>query len=125
MALLGIDHLIVLGSDLDDLIDGYRALGFPEGGTLREGGLADLVMMDISGAHHAPGLRINASLVHTGQAGDIRGVMVDGAWIMRDGKVLTLDEEAVITEAHEVAQAAWARTLAENPSIPVPDGFSV
>ncbi|MEE8515136.1 MAG: amidohydrolase family protein [Alphaproteobacteria bacterium] len=105
--------------------NGYRALGFPDGGTLREGGLADLVMMDVSGAHHAPGLRINASVVHSGQAGDIRNVMVDGNWIMRDGKVLTLDEDHVITEANEVARAAWARTLADNPSIPVPDGFCV
>ncbi len=105
--------------------NGYRALGFPDGGTLREGGLADLVMMNISGAHHAPGLRINASVVHTGQAGDISSVMVDGSWIMRDGRVLTVNEEAVITDANEVAQAAWARTLADNASIPVPYGFSV
>ncbi len=105
--------------------NGYRALGFPGGGTLRQGGIADLAMLDISSAHFAPGLRINASVVHSGQAGDIRGVMVDGIWIMRDGKVLTLDEEAVIAEADDVARTAWARTLAENPTIPVPDGFDI
>ncbi len=103
--------------------NGYSALGFPDGGALREGGLADLIMMDISGAHHAPGLRLGASVVHTGQAGDVRSVMVDGNWIMRDGQVLTLDEKTVIAEAEDVARVAWGRTLAENPSIPPPDGL--
>ena len=33
--------------------------------------------------------------------------MIDGRFVMRDGRVLTMDENAVIAEAQEATVAAW------------------
>ena len=41
--------------------------------------------------------------------------MVDGRFIMRDGRVLTLDERAIVAEAERIARAAWGRLFKERP----------
>lgn len=46
--------------------------------------------------------------------------MVDGRFIMRDGKVLTVDEEAVIAEADRIGRSAWDRLLRQHPSAEFP-----
>ena len=74
-------------------------------------------------AHLAPFLRPVAAFVHQGQASDVSDVMVDGAWVMRDGVVLTMDEAAIVAEAEEIASRAWSRLFAENPGIEIPEGF--
>ena len=50
--------------------------------------------------------------------------MVDGQWLMKDGKVLAMDEEAVLAEAQQVANTAWPRLFAKRRDLKVPDGFS-
>ena len=103
--------------------NGYKAMGFAEGGWLATGNLADLIMLRVDRAHLAPFLRPVSVFVHQGQARDVDDVMVDGRWIMRGGVVLTMDEAAIIREAEEVAGRAWSRMFAENPGIEVPEGF--
>ena len=46
--------------------------------------------------------------------------MCDGKWIMRDRKVLTLDEEAIVKAACEHADAIYKRA-----GIVLPDRFPV
>jgi 5-methylthioadenosine/S-adenosylhomocysteine deaminase len=47
-------------------------------------------------------------LVYTTRGDDVRTVMVNGRVLMRDRKVLTLDEGMVLAEAREMAQAVRA-----------------
>ena len=47
-------------------------------------------------------------------------VMVDGAWIMRDSRVLNVDEADVIARAEEAGHRAWRRLVDENPDVPFP-----
>ena len=68
-------------------------------------------------------LRAVSNFVHNGQAGDVQSVMVDGRWLMRDGKVLTMDEPAIVAAAQEVANKAWARQFKHRFDKP-PAGFS-
>ena len=103
--------------------NGYRALGLPDGGWLATGNKADLIMVDLDRPHLVPILRAAATFVHQGQASDVVGVMVDGKWLMRDGRVLTMDEERVVAEAKEVANAAWKRQFVRLGVKP-PAGFS-
>lgn len=93
--------------------DGYAALGFENGGVLRAGALADLVMIDVRKAHLAPTVRIGAGFLHQGQASDITGVMVDGNWLMKDGCVRVLDEQSVLADAERLGRQAWRRTLGQ------------
>jgi 5-methylthioadenosine/S-adenosylhomocysteine deaminase len=103
--------------------NGYRALGIPDGGWLAPGNRADLILIDLRRAHLVPVLRAVSDLVHQAQARDVEAVMVDGRWLMRDGRVLTLDEEAIVAEAERVARGAWRRLFASRPDLIPPPGF--
>ncbi len=103
--------------------NGYRALGVGDGGWLAPGNRADLIVVDLRRPHLAPALRVVSNFVHNGQAADVRDVMVDGRWVMRDRRVLTLDEAAIVAEGDRIARAAWHRLFAERPDLAPPPGF--
>jgi 5-methylthioadenosine/S-adenosylhomocysteine deaminase len=105
--------------------NGYRALGVPDGGWLAPGNRADLIVIDLQRPHLTPALRVVSDVVHNGQAGDVRSVMVDGRWLMREHRVLTLDEPAVVADAERIARAAWGRLFAERPELPRPAGLDL
>jgi len=105
-------------------VNGYRAMGMADGGTLEPGRKADLIMIDLERAHLVPRLRVASTLVHQGQARDVVGVMVDGRWLMRDGEVLTIDEERTVAEAQRVAERAWSRLFESRPDLTPPAGFA-
>ncbi len=94
---------------------GYAVLGISDAGAIRAGNIADLIMVDASAAHLAPNIRPAANLVHHARAGDVTDVMVDGRWIMRDRKVLVLDEESIVHEAEEIGRRAWSRAVETAP----------
>jgi 5-methylthioadenosine/S-adenosylhomocysteine deaminase len=97
--------------------NGYRAMGIPDGGSIEEGNKADLIMIDFRRAHLVPRLRVVSTFVHQGQGRDVTDVMVDGAWLMRDGAVLTMDEDATVAQAQRVSETAWARLFAQRPDL--------
>ena len=100
---------------------GARALGMGDAtGSLEVGKKADLFVVDLMRPHLVPTLRVVSAFVHNGQPGDITSVMVDGRWIMRDGKVLTIDEEDIVSRAEAVGHAAWQRLLERYPNVPFP-----
>jgi cytosine/adenosine deaminase-related metal-dependent hydrolase len=104
--------------------NGYGAMGVPDGGWLAPGNRADLIMIRTDRPHLVPRLRMVSAFVHQGQPADVEGVMVDGNWIMRDGRVLTMDEAAIVREADRIAGRAWAKLFADRPELPVPPGFA-
>jgi 5-methylthioadenosine/S-adenosylhomocysteine deaminase len=103
--------------------NGYRALGVPDGGWLAAGNKADLIMVDLQRAHMVPVLRAVSTFVHQAQGRDVDAVMVDGRWLMKDGKVLTMDEDAILAEAQKVANTAWPRLFRSRPDLKLPTGF--
>jgi len=66
-----------------------------------------------------------SSFVHQGQARDVEAVMVDGRWLMRDGTLLTMDEEAIVQEADRVGCLAWRRLFEARPDLSPPPGLHV
>jgi 5-methylthioadenosine/S-adenosylhomocysteine deaminase len=105
--------------------NGYEALGVTDGGWLAPGNRADLIVVDLRRPHLTPALRVVSDIVHNGQGGDVESVMVDGRWIMRDHRVLTLDEPAIVAEAEQIARSAWSRLFAARPELPRPPGFDL
>ena len=100
---------------------GARALGLEHiTGVLAVGMKADLFVVDLLQAHLVPTLRVVSAFVHNGQPKDISSVMVDGNWVMRDGKVLTIDEPEIVREAERVGHAVWRRLLEDYPNVPFP-----
>ena len=103
-------------------VNGYRALNL-KGGSLQVGRKADLIVVNTRHAHLVPTLRPVAVFVYQGQPGDVESVMVDGRWLMRDGKVLSMNEEEVIREANRVSRDVWLRYFNDHPELRMPDDF--
>jgi cytosine/adenosine deaminase-related metal-dependent hydrolase len=99
---------------------GARAVG--QGkllGSLEVGKKADLLVLDTRRAHLVPAMRIVSAWIHNGQPSDIESVMVDGHFVMRNRKILTVDEDSIIAEADKVGRRIWSQVLAAGP-VPVP-----
>jgi 5-methylthioadenosine/S-adenosylhomocysteine deaminase len=84
-------------------------------GSLEVGKKADLIVLDTRRAHLVPAGRIVSAWIHNGQPSDIESVMVDGEFIMRDRKVLTMDENSIIAEADKVGRRIWQQVQAAGP----------
>ncbi|MBI4486475.1 MAG: amidohydrolase family protein, partial [Acidobacteria bacterium] len=78
-------------------------------GTLEVGKKADLFVMNIMKPHLVPYGRLASAIVHGGQSSDIESSMVDGQFLMRSNKVLTMDEPALLAEADKVGRRVWAK----------------
>src|SRR5438552_698661 len=88
-------------------------------GSLEVGRKADLIVLDTLRAHLVPAGRIVSAWIHNGQPSDIESSMVDGQFVMRNRKVLTMDEDSIIAEANKVGRRIWNKVLEAGP-IPVP-----
>jgi len=73
--------------------EGARALGFERCGRLEPGYEADLAALDLRRPDLSPMHDPLALLVYSARAGAVREVMVAGRWLLREGRLLTLDEE--------------------------------
>jgi 5-methylthioadenosine/S-adenosylhomocysteine deaminase len=93
----------------DATLGGARATRQKLVGSLDVGKKADLLVLDTQRAHLVPAGRIVSAWIHNGQASDIESVMVDGQFVMRTRKVLTMDEAAVIAEADKVGRRIWGQ----------------
>jgi 5-methylthioadenosine/S-adenosylhomocysteine deaminase len=77
-------------------------------GSLTVGRRADLVLIDLSPLHNSPSFHrssdnVYAQIVYAGKSTDISDVMVNGRWLMREHKLLTLEEDALLKEANRIA----------------------
>jgi len=78
-------------------------------GSLEPGKRADLILIDTNTLHNWPHFHrdtstIYARVLYATKASDVTDVMVDGEWVMRDGKILTLDTEPLMEKAAHIAQ---------------------
>jgi len=88
-------------------------------GTLTVGMKADLLVVNTQRAHLVPAGRFLSAWIHNGQPSDIESVMIDGRFVMRQNKVLTMDEGAMIAEADRVGKRIWGEVKKAGP-IPIP-----
>jgi 5-methylthioadenosine/S-adenosylhomocysteine deaminase len=90
-------------------IDGARALHMEnEIGSLEKGKKADLIVISLDEPNAVPIYDIYAQLAYAIKASDIETVMIGGRVIMKDHKLLTVDEEAAITKAREYGKKVAA-----------------
>ena len=81
-------------------IEGARALGMErEIGSLEPGKRADLIVVSMAGARQTPMYSPVSHLVYVTRGDDVRTTIVNGQVLMRDRKMLTLNEPAVLDEA--------------------------
>ena len=78
-------------------------------GSLQPGKRADLIVIDLSQLHNAPAFRHDknstySQIVYAAKATDVTDVMVNGRWLMRDCKLLTLNTQELLGQAQEYAR---------------------
>ena len=86
-------------------IDGARALGLEkEIGSLKVGKRADVIVVDLAQSHSSPRRDdLVSALVYSAGSSDVRATIIDGRVVMRDGGLLTLNEQSVIEDANREA----------------------
>ena len=83
-------------------IGGARVLRLQDRiGSLEVGKKADIVLVETRRAGLTPLYRAYSHLVYAARGGDVRTVLVNGRIVVRDGEIITVNEQAVMTEARK------------------------
>jgi 5-methylthioadenosine/S-adenosylhomocysteine deaminase len=83
-------------------IDGARALHMEkEIGSLEAGKKADLILIGLDAPNAVPMYEVYAQLAYALKGSDVETVVIGGRVVMRDKKVLTVNEAAAIAKARE------------------------
>src|SRR6202790_3904785 len=90
-------------------IDGARALHMEkEIGSLERGKKADLILISLDEPNAVPMYDVYAQIAYALKASDVQTVMIGGRVVMRDHKLLTVDEQAAIAKAREYKKSIAA-----------------
>ncbi len=101
-------------------IDGANAIGIgDEIGSVETGKRADLILVNLAKLELTPRpVDIVSGIVYAAQPSDVRTVIIDGQLVKSDGRLLTLDEQRVITEANLEGGLLFERALVKaNPQV--------
>jgi cytosine/adenosine deaminase-related metal-dependent hydrolase len=101
------------------------ALGFGgKAGMIEAGQLADLVLLDLNSYPFVPLNDPVKQIVYCENGISVTDVMVDGRWLLREGKLLTIDEQALYEKArrlraemNERLQAQFRNTAELEPAL--------
>jgi cytosine/adenosine deaminase-related metal-dependent hydrolase len=102
-------------------VEGARVLR-QEGklGLIRPGARADLALLDLTTPAFTPLNDPFQHLVYCETGSSVRTVLVDGRVVLEEGKLLTVDADALLAEARE----SWHRRKRDIPAItPEGEGF--
>lgn len=89
-------------------VDGAKCLGYDDLGTLDEGKLADIILIDRSGYHWKPRFNSISLAVYAGNSMDVDTVIVNGRLLMRGKELLTIDKEQLDFETERVTKKLYA-----------------
>ncbi|AOK55530.1 hypothetical protein WT15_32905 [Burkholderia stagnalis] len=93
------------------MIDAAKALSIDhEVGSLEAGKLADIMLVDLFRPHVMPMNMPVYRMTCFANAADVCMTMVGGRVLMEDRRVLSVDEQAVLEQVTEVAEATFARS---------------
>jgi 5-methylthioadenosine/S-adenosylhomocysteine deaminase len=102
---------------------GARALHIGDvTGTLEPGKRADMILVDTSPLHNSPRFERDANnayaqIVYASKSTDVCDVMVNGKWLMRDRKLLTLNEADLLQQAASYAKRIDYFLMAREQSV--------
>ena len=101
-------------------IEAARALCMEDTiGSLREGKLADLIILDLSGPqmnpiYERPIRNLVPNLVYSALGNEVESVMIDGTFVIENGRLTTGDEGEIISAVNRAA----ARISEEMEALP-------
>ena len=85
-------------------VNGAKAIGHEgELGEIREGAIADLILVNLNEPQFIPANNIVSGLVYSSKGSEVETVIVDGKVLMEDRKLTTIDEDRVYEEVRKMA----------------------
>lgn len=102
---------------------GARALHMGDiTGSLEPGKRADLAIVDLATVHNSPAFSRDANavysqLVYAAKSSDVMDVMVNGRWLMRERRLLTLNETELAFAARDYARRIDTFLIAREKSV--------
>jgi len=90
-------------------LGGARAIGRDDLGRIAVGAKADLLFFNAASTWMVPLRDPIKNVVYSAQASDVHTVMVNGKVVLRDGKMLTVDEPAVNRALQEAGERMWPK----------------
>ena len=95
-----LDPLVIPARTAVDMltVNGAKALGYSDIGELKIGYRADITLIDRSGLHWYPQNDMVSLLAYAANSFDVDTALVNGKIVLRNKKLLTIDEERVIFE---------------------------
>ena len=86
-------------------VNGAKAIGREgELGEIREGAIADLILVDLNVPQFIPANNIVSGLVYSSNGSEVDTVLVDGRVLMENRKLTTIDEQKVYEEIRKMAE---------------------
>jgi len=91
-------------------IEGARAVFLDHlAGSLEPGKRADIIVLDMSQTHTLPhfettDLNVYSRIVYASHRNDVRDVIVNGAIVVRNRKLLTVDEAKILEQSRDIAR---------------------
>lgn len=85
--------------------DGAKCLGYDNLGELKEGFLADIILVDRTGFHWKPRFDSVSLAVYAGNSMDVDTVIINGRPVMEHKELLTIDTEKMDAEVKELPKA--------------------
>ena len=74
-------------------------------GSLETGKAADLIVIDTARPHLTPMYHPASHLVYAVSGSDVQNVMIDGRWVVKDRRLLSLDIDTVMEETENLGRA--------------------
>ncbi len=91
-------------------------------GSLTPGRRADLILIDLSPLHNSPSYRrapdnTYAQIVYASKSTDVTDVMVNGQWLMRERRLLTVQQDELLAQAADIARKIDAFLIEREQSV--------
>ncbi len=90
-------------------VNGYRACGIEDGGYIREGNLADFILVDIEKPHYYPRNNTIGGLVYSGNASDVYMTVIGGRIVYREGKCSGIDVPKVYENVERLVTEVYRK----------------
>jgi len=91
-------------------LDGAAALGWKDDlGSIEKGKKADLCLLNVENAFTAPVHHPVSTLVYSAIGNEVESVLVDGEFLMKDRRLLHLDEKRLYEEVRKAAESLARR----------------
>jgi cytosine/adenosine deaminase-related metal-dependent hydrolase len=89
-------------------LNGAKMLHRDDLGRIGVGAKADMLFWDTASMFMVPLRDPIKNIVYNAAAEDLRDVMIDGEWVMRQGRLLHIDEQAINRRLQEAGERVWA-----------------